>query len=68
MFPAVRRLTGEWKDGRVLRVNIIYKVSREYAERIGVKQTPTFLLFDAEGREVRRWVGEAPTAAELIVG
>jgi thioredoxin-related protein len=62
----VNRLTREWKDGRVLRVNLIYKVSQEYSGKNGVESTPTFILFDSNGREVQRWVGEAPTPADLI--
>ena len=54
-----------WKTGRVVRLNTISEVTKKYAEKINVKDTPTFIFFDAEGKEVRRWQREAPKLAEL---
>jgi thioredoxin-related protein len=39
-----------WKTGRVVRLNTISEATRKYAEKINVKDTPTFILFDAEGK------------------
>jgi hypothetical protein len=43
-------------------------VNKQYAEQAGVETTPTFILFDASGRELRRWVGEAPGLGDLPGG
>lgn len=60
------RLTEEWKGGRIVRVNLSFSpVSKEYADRLGVVETPTFVLFDAGGREERRWTSTVPGAGEL---
>ena len=55
----------KWKTGRVVRLNTISEINKKYAERINVKDTPTFILFDADGKEVRRWNRETPKLAEL---
>ena len=59
------RLAEQWKSGRVLRLNTANEVNKHYAEQIGVANTPTFILFDAAGGEIRRWSSEAPTVMEL---
>ena len=59
------RLADEWKTGRVMWLNTESEVTRAYAEQIGVADTPTFILFDPSGQELRRWSREAPTLAEL---
>jgi thioredoxin-related protein len=62
----VSRLTEEWKNGRIIRVNLTFsKVNKEYAERLNVNVTPTFILFDAKGKEEGRWTSKVPTAGEL---
>ena len=61
-------LSESWKYGRILRLNTIAGVNRQYAECIGVTDTPTFILFDATGRELRRWAREAPKLADLPGG
>jgi hypothetical protein len=62
----VSRLTESWKGGRIVRVNLTFAVeSKQYADRIGVVQTPTFVLFDAGGTEQQRWVGHPPDLGEL---
>jgi hypothetical protein len=61
----VSRIAEEWKTGRVLRLNTVSEVNRQYADHIGVTDTPTFILFDSSGQELRRWSREAPTVAEL---
>ncbi|HKA08123.1 MAG TPA: hypothetical protein VKD71_12765 [Gemmataceae bacterium] len=60
------RLTGEWKSGRIIRVNLTFsKVNKEYAERLNANVTPTFILFDASGKEIGRWTSKVPTVGEL---
>jgi thioredoxin-related protein len=61
----VSSVANEWKTGRVLRLNTASQANREYADRVGVTDTPTFILFDREGKELRRWVRDAPTLADL---
>jgi DTW domain-containing protein YfiP len=61
----VSSVAKEWKAGRVLRLNTISEVHRAYADRIGVIDTPTFILFDTAGKEQRRWVRDAPALADL---
>lgn len=53
---------GEEYDGKVkiVRLNIDHSVSREAVQRYGVRATPTFVLFDAEGQlrgNVPGWPG-----------
>ena len=60
------RLTEEWKKGRIIRVNLTFsEVSKEYAKRMNVDLTPTFILFDATGKEGRRWTSKPPEIGEL---
>jgi len=62
----VSRLTDEWKNGRIIRVNLTFsKVNKEYAERLNVNVTPTFILFDSEGKYMGRWTSKVPTVGEL---
>jgi thioredoxin-related protein len=59
-------LTEEWKDGRVLRLNILVNAANmAYYEKLGVKETPMFILFDGRGKEIKRWAGAAPGTHEL---
>jgi hypothetical protein len=61
----VSSVAKEWKAGRVLRLNTAFEANRAYADRIGVTDTPTFILFDPVGKEQRRWVHDAPGLADL---
>jgi DTW domain-containing protein YfiP len=61
----VSGIAENWKTGRVVRLNTMSEATRKYAEKINVKDTPTFILFDASGKEQRRWSREAPKLAEL---
>jgi DTW domain-containing protein YfiP len=61
----VSGIAENWKSGRVVRLNTTSEVTKKYAEKINVKDTPTFILFDAAGKELRRWNREAPKLAEL---
>jgi len=42
---------------RVIRLNVQDPVGRALAAELGGRVTPTFIFFDAEGREVWRSVG-----------
>ena len=69
-------MEAEWKAGRVLRLNMVigrrgFAASDgpgpvdDMARELGVERTPTFILFDASGDEVGRWVDSPPTREEL---
>ncbi len=64
-MSAVSGISEAWPSGRVLRLNLSAEANRRYAERLGVTTTPTFILFDTDGREKRRWVGVAPHPEQL---
>ncbi len=49
----------------MLNLNLVSEVNNEYAKKMGVTTTPTFILFDPSGKEQNRWVGTAPNAADL---
>ncbi len=56
----------QWKSGRVLRLNITWSQAvKDYAYVIGVERTPTFILYDAQGEVLKRWIGKAPELDEL---
>lgn len=56
--PIVDGLERE-KRGRlqVIRLNYLEPVGREMGRRLGFRSTPTFIVFDAQGREVGRTIG-----------
>ena len=54
------RLQSGWKTGRVLRVDILTPIGREFARRHDFTGTPTFLLFDGAGTEIKRWQQPPP--------
>ena len=59
-------LTESWKAGRILRLNMFFeKASEQFAREMKVERTPTYILFDAQGEEVKRWVDKAPALADL---
>ena len=62
------RLKTEWKAGRALRLNMVNGPGPvdDMARELGVERTPTFILFDASGDEVGRWVDSPPTREELL--
>jgi len=61
----VSRIESAWTAGTVLRLNMITDVNEAYAERLNVTTTPTFILFNAAGVEVDRWLLETPPLEEL---
>ena len=54
------RLQSDWKIGRVLRVDILTPIGREFARRHDFIGTPTFVLFDGAGTEIKRWQQPPP--------
>lgn len=42
---------------QVIRLNIMQPVGREMGRRLGFQVTPTFIVFDAQGRELGRSIG-----------
>ena len=63
--PIVDRLKIDWKTGQILRVDVLTPIGREFANQHGFEGTPTFVLFDAAGIEVKRWRGQPPELSEL---
>jgi hypothetical protein len=49
----------------VVRLNLASEVNRQWAERVGVTDTPSFVLFNRSGKELRRWTSQAPAPSEL---
>lgn len=47
---------------QVIRLNIMEPVGREMGRRLGFRVTPTFIVFDAQGREVGRSIGSLDRA------
>jgi hypothetical protein len=59
-------MTKSWKAGRILRLNLLFQQANErFAKELNVVRTPTYILFDARGQEVKRWEGQLPPLAEL---
>lgn len=71
--PIVNGLEREWAGSvQVVQVNIQDGANRALIERVDARFTPTFVLFDAGGREVWRSVGainpdEARAQVEALV-
>lgn len=63
--PLVQRLEREWMDGQVVTLDVMDPQIRQYGAEVGFEVTPTFILFDVQGNELRRWVGRAPRLEEL---
>jgi hypothetical protein len=62
--PIVDRLEQDWTTGRIVRVDILTPVGREFANQHGFQGTPTFVLFDGAGQEIARW-RRPPELSEL---
>jgi thioredoxin-related protein len=60
----VDKLQTDWRTGQVLRVDILTPVGREFARQHDFVGTPTFVLFDGTGREIKRWQ-QPPSVSEL---
>ena len=58
------KLQTAWKTGYVLRVDILNPIGREFARRHAFVGTPTFVLFDGKGKEVKRWQ-QPPSLGEI---
>jgi thioredoxin 1 len=63
MKPAVDRLEEELRDKLIVRrVDIQSAEGRQLVKQYGIEFTPTFLLFDAAGKEQWRSVGQLDAA------
>lgn len=63
--PLVQRLEHQWSGGQIVTLDIMDPQIRQFGNEVGFEVTPTFILFDVQGDELRRWVGRAPTLEEL---
>ncbi len=63
--PLVQRLEREWAGGQVVTLDVMDPQIRRFGDEVGFEVTPTFILFDAQGQELQRWVGRAPALEEL---
>ncbi len=63
--PLVQRLEQDWTDGQVITLDVMDLQIRQFGYEIGFEVTPTFILFNAQGKELQRWVGRAPGLDEL---
>ncbi len=63
--PVVDGLEREWRAGKVIRLDVLTPVGREFGRLHDFQFTPTFILFDGGGVEVRRWQGRPPALSEL---
>jgi hypothetical protein len=63
--PLVQRLEREWTGGQVVTLDVMDPQIRQFGYEIGFEATPTFILFDMQGKELQRWVGRAPSLVEL---
>jgi len=59
-------LERDWQQGQVLRLDFTEPAVRAFGEQIDFETTPTFLLYDGQGREVQRWVGSPPSLEDLV--
>jgi hypothetical protein len=60
----VRRIEEGWTVGQLLKLDMANPGTREFGAQVGFEFTPTFILYDAQGNEVRRW-RRAPEVSEL---
>lgn len=60
MRPVLDRLVASCSDlgERIVRVDVATSHGRALADRFGVRGTPTFILFDDQGVETVRLLGE----------
>jgi len=64
----VQRLDEEWSAGQIVTLDVMDAAIREFGDQVGFEVTPTFILYDAAGNEINRWVGRAPGLEELTNG
>ena len=62
--PVVDGLEREWTAGQVIRLDVLTPAGRDFGRRHDFQYTPTFILFDASGRELARWQ-RPPSLGEL---
>lgn len=51
----------------MLRLDVQTPAGRAFGQLHGFEFTPTFILFDGDGREMARWQGRPPSLPELAV-
>ena len=61
----MQRLEQQWTSGKVVTLDVMEAPIRQFGAEVGFEVTPTFILFDPQGKELKRWVGRTPAAAEL---
>jgi hypothetical protein len=65
MKPIVDGLERDWKTGHILRLEFTDPPVRAFGAQVGFETTPTFILYDGTGRELRRWISSPPGLDEL---
>jgi hypothetical protein len=66
MKPIVDGLERDWETGHIVRLEFTEPAVRAFGDRVGFEITPTFILYDGNGQEIRRWVGNPPGLDELV--
>jgi hypothetical protein len=66
MKPIVDGLERDWEAGQVLRLEFTEPAVRAFGKEVRFEITPTFILYDGSGQEIRRWVGGPPGLNELV--
>ncbi|MER2599425.1 MAG: hypothetical protein ABTQ73_07895 [Caldilineales bacterium] len=61
----MQRLEQQWTAGKVVTLDVMEAPIRQFGAEVGFEVTPTFILFDPQGRELKRWTGRIPTVGEL---
>ena len=59
------RLEENWKTGHVIRLDMANQATRAFGTEVGFQLTPTFILFDGAGKELKRWQTRPPVLNEL---
>ncbi|NJM40268.1 MAG: hypothetical protein HC853_05645 [Anaerolineae bacterium] len=44
----------------MIQLNMMNPTTREFGAEVGFQFTPTFILFDGEGKELKRWRTQPP--------
>ncbi len=59
------RLEENWKTGQVIKLDMLNPATRAFGSEVGFQLTPTFILFDGAGKELKRWRTMPPELSEL---
>ncbi len=63
--PAVSELEKNWTRGILLQLEMQEAGPRAFGRSVGFVNTPSFMLFGADGRLLRRWDRGVPALSEL---